>query len=128
MVLIEKALSFERRNIKRDTSRLNGSMKDQFKPYLRKIKIKGTDTFEKLTTRLSGIKTNMANLVSLGSEPKKLSNQLTITLKKTSLKQPQLTGGFELDTKLYNMEPYTGPERRIELGIDLYDIESAWKN
>jgi hypothetical protein len=128
MVLIEKALSFERQNTKRDTGVFQGSVKNRFKPYLLKLKENSGHKIDNLSARLTNFKTNMANLVSLGSEPGKLSNQLTITIEKTSLKNTRLSGGFDLDTKLYNMEPNAGPEKRIELGIDLYDIESDWKD
>jgi len=29
---------------------------------------------------------------------------------------------------LYNMEPFSGPEARYDLGVDLYDMESGWKS
>jgi hypothetical protein len=31
------------------------------------------------------------------------------------------------DTDLYNLEPYSSPGTKIDLGIELYDIESSWK-
>ena len=128
MVLIEKALSIERQNLRRDTVEPRGSIKDHFKPYILKIKNKGIIAVDKVASKLSCLKTDMANLVSLGSESNKFCNQLTVTLNKTTFKQPQLVGEFELETKLYNMEPYIRPERKIELGIELYDIESNWKD
>lgn len=128
MVLIEKALNLERRNLHRDLVEPRGSLREQFKPYILKVKNKGITTVDKVASKLSCLKTNMANLVSLGPESNKFTNQLTVTLNKTSFKRPQLVGEFELETKLYNMEPYIRPDRKIELGIDLYDIESNWKD
>jgi hypothetical protein len=41
----------------------------------------------------------------------------------------QRLGGFELEeVKLFNMEPFAGPEVRYDLGVDLYDMESSWKS
>ncbi|HEX9914894.1 MAG TPA: hypothetical protein VGB32_08245 [Candidatus Bathyarchaeia archaeon] len=38
-------------------------------------------------------------------------------------------GGLELEeVKLFNMEPFAGPEVRYDLGVDLYDVESSWKS
>lgn len=31
------------------------------------------------------------------------------------------------DIGLYNMEEYSSSESKIDLGIELYDIESSWK-
>jgi hypothetical protein len=32
------------------------------------------------------------------------------------------------ETGLFNMEPFSGPESRYDLGLDLYDMESGWKS
>jgi hypothetical protein len=36
-------------------------------------------------------------------------------------------GGILMDSGLYNMEPYSNPSTKIDLGIELFDIESSWK-
>lgn len=36
-------------------------------------------------------------------------------------------GGILMDSGLYNMEPYSNPDTKIDLGIELFDIESSWK-
>ena len=42
-------------------------------------------------------------------------------------KEETAEGGILKDSSLYNMEPYSNSDIKIDLGIELYDIESSWK-
>jgi len=45
------------------------------------------------------------------------------------VKLPQMAGGLDLEqVSLYNMEPFAGPEESYDLGVNLYDMESGWRN
>jgi cell division protein FtsZ len=57
-----------------------------------------------------------------------LGKQMRVTLVLTGIDSPRLVGGDYLDDlKLYNMDPNTGQEKNVDLGIELFDIESSWK-
>ncbi|MCW4048305.1 MAG: hypothetical protein NWE89_01080 [Candidatus Bathyarchaeota archaeon] len=127
MVLMEKALSMERQKVTGKTfspyDELNtlNEATDIFTAI--KSKIADTHLTEKLSTQVH----NMINW-SVEVAPR-LGNQVSIAIGKTSIKQPQLLGVFEVkETQLYEMEPFAGPEKHYDLGIDLYDIESSWKD
>lgn len=42
-------------------------------------------------------------------------------------KEEKDEGGILKDSGLYNMEPYSNSDVKIDLGIELFDIESSWK-
>ena len=42
-------------------------------------------------------------------------------------KEEKAEGSILKDSSLYNMEPYSNSDIKIDLGIELYDIESSWK-
>ncbi len=127
MVLMEKALNIKRLEIKEDTVTTYGTVIFQTESFMEKLRVNSKNLKNKLTTSILGIKTNMSDLIIWGTGTTKFSDQITVKLRKTSVNQPQIIGEFELDTKLYNMEPFSGPEKQYNLGIDLYDIESSWK-
>jgi cell division protein FtsZ len=53
-----------------------------------------------------------------------LNNLLRVTLMLTGIRSPQLLSGYEVpETKLYNMEPFAGPEIKLDLGTDLFQME-----
>jgi len=53
-----------------------------------------------------------------------LNNLLRVTLVLTGIRSPQLISGYQVpETKLYNMEPFASPEARLDLGINLFQME-----
>jgi len=85
---------------------------------------------DRLATNFRGFmgNVNAAVITTLGEIIKpRLSYQIAVALDRDIAKEPR-RGGFGLEnTKLYDMEPFAGPEKHIDLGIELYDIESSWK-
>jgi hypothetical protein len=127
MVLIEKALSMQRRgvDIAEDTWMTN-TFDDQIKQTITKV----TGFVDKLSNNFQKymLNVNAAVLTTL-KEPVKprFGYQIAVTLDKDVVKKPK-QGGLGLEnTKLYDMEPFAGPEKHIDFGIELYDIESSWK-
>ena len=135
MVLIEKALSMRRRGV--DAAAYTGvdAAKDTW------VTNTFDDEIRQAMTRVTGFVNRLANsfrnhMVSVNAtvlntlrEPVKpgLSYQIAVALDREMVKKPK-HGGLGLEyTKLYNMEPFAGPENHIDLGIELYDIESSWK-
>jgi cell division protein FtsZ len=53
-----------------------------------------------------------------------LGDKLRVTVMLTGIKSPHLVGGFGLeDTELYNLEPLSGPDTKLELDLGLYNME-----
>ena len=53
-----------------------------------------------------------------------LNDILRVTLVLTGIRSPQLVSGYEIpEVKLYNLEPFAGPEVPLKLEMGLYDIE-----
>ncbi len=125
MVLMEKALSMQRQEISGETfSTLNeletSNTKNILFQAIDQVKMDSAGFMNDLGSRLTN---------AVGSMNTVLSRSMTV-LELRKPESPRLVRGFELveDTKLYEMEPYAGPETHVDLGIDLYDIESSWKN
>ncbi|MBN2335504.1 hypothetical protein JXL21_08075 [Candidatus Bathyarchaeota archaeon] len=140
MVLMEKALSLRRQDIVVNTAMDHGEVSDQkwgnringlhIEAEMRKAVSKSTDYMGGLVTGVRGWmgNVNAAVLTAWGEAVSpRLSSQVTVALDRTTLKEPKL-GGFELEkTQIYEMEPFAGPEKHYDLGIELFDIESSWK-
>lgn len=135
MVLIEKALSMQRRSV--DAAAYTGVdaaeetwVTNTFDDEIRQATTRVTGFVDRLVDnfRKHMVSVNAAVLTTL-REPIKpgLSYQIAVALDREMVKKPK-HGGLGLEnTKLYNMEPFAGPESHIDLGIELYDIESSWK-
>jgi cell division protein FtsZ len=53
-----------------------------------------------------------------------LKDLLRVTLVLTGIHSPQLVSGYEMpQVKLYNMEPFCGPETPLGIELNLYDME-----
>lgn len=53
-----------------------------------------------------------------------LGDEMEVTVLLTGIRSPHIVGCYEMkDIKLYNMEPYAGPDTQIDLDMDLYDME-----
>ncbi len=135
MVLIEKALSMQRRGVDIAAYTDVDAAEDTW----------GTNTFDdemkQAMVRVTGFVERLANnfrkyvgnvnaaVLTTLREPIKprLSYQIAVALDRDMVKEPK-HGGLGLEnTKLYDMEPFAGPEKHIDFGIELYDIESSWK-
>lgn len=131
MVLIEKALSMQRRGVETDFDAtddtwVTNTFDDQVKQTIAKI----TGFVDRLTDNFQRymVNVNAAVLTTL-KEPVKsrFGYQIAVSLDRDIVKKPK-QGGLGLEnTKLYDMEPFAGPEKHIDFGIELYDIESSWK-
>ncbi|UCD44074.1 MAG: cell division protein FtsZ [Candidatus Bathyarchaeota archaeon] len=56
-----------------------------------------------------------------------MNDMLRVTLVLTGIRSPQLVSGYEVpQVKLYQLEPYAGPERILGLELGLYDMESPF--
>ncbi len=135
MVLIEKALSLQRQSVDLDAYTEVDAAEDTwvtntFDAEIKQAMVRVTGFVDRLATNFWGFmgNVNSAVITTLGEGIKpRLSYQVAVTLDRDRVKE-QKHGGFVLEnTKLYNMEPFTGPEKHIDLGIELYDIESSWK-
>jgi hypothetical protein len=135
MVLIEKALSMQRRGV--DAAAYTGVdaaedtwVTKNFDDQIRQIMAMVTGFVVRLADNIQKymVSVNTAVLTTL-KEPVKprFGYQIAVALEREMVKKPKL-GGLGLEnTNLYDMEPFTGPEKHIDFGIDLYDIESNWK-
>ncbi len=134
MVLIEKALSLQRRGV--DTSDYadvdaadDTWVTNTFNPVKQTIaKVTGfvdrlADSFQK---RMVNVNTAVLTTLKEPAKPR-FGYQIAVAIDRDVVKKPK-QGGLGLEnTKLYDMEPFAGPEKHIDFGIDLYDIESSWK-
>jgi hypothetical protein len=135
MVLIEKALSLQRRSVDLVTYTGVDAAKDTwvtntFYTEIKQAIIRVTGFINGLATNFRGFMRNVnaAVITTLGEGIKpRLSHQISIAIERDLVKEPK-PGGLGLkNTKLYEMEPFAGPEKHVDLGIELYDIESSWK-
>jgi len=135
MVLIEKALSLQRQSVDLDAytgvdAAENTWVTNTFDAEIRQAMVRVTGFVDGLATNFRGFmgNVNAAVITTLGEGIKpRLSYQIAVALDRDNVKEPKL-GGLGLEnTKLYDMEPFAGPEKHIDLGIELYDIESSWK-
>jgi len=56
-----------------------------------------------------------------------MKDMLRVTLVLTGIRSPQLVSGYEVpQVKLYQLEPYAGPEKILGLELGLYDMESPF--
>ena len=135
MVLIEKALSMQRRGVDTATytdvdaaedTWVTNAFDDQIKQTITKI----TGFVDKLSNNFQKymVNVNAAVLTTL-KEPvrPRFGYQIAVALDRDRVKKPE-RGVFGLEnTKLYDMEPFAEPEKHIDFGIELYDMESSWK-
>ena len=134
MVLIEKALSMQRRGVETaaytdfdatENTWVTNTFDDQVKQTIAKVTgfvDRLADGFQKYM-----VSVNAAVLTTL-KEPVKprFGYQIAVSLDREVMKPKR--GGLGLEnTKLYDMEPFAGPEKHIDFGIELYDMESSWK-
>ena len=135
MVLIEKALSLQRQGVDLDAYTGVDAAEDTwvtntFYTEIKQALVRVTGFVDGLATNFRGFmgNVNAAVITTLGEAIKpRLSYQIAVALDRDIVKEPKL-GGLGLEnTKLYDMEPFAGPEKHIDLGIELYDIESSWK-
>ncbi|MFW6117384.1 MAG: cell division protein FtsZ [Thermoproteota archaeon] len=55
----------------------------------------------------------------------KLNGRLKVTLLMTGVKSPQLLTGFgDIAPQLYNLEPYAKPEKKLDIDLNLYQMEN----
>jgi hypothetical protein len=135
MVLIEKALSTQRRSVDAaaytdvdatEETWVTNIFDEQVKNFIAKVAgfvDRLADSFQKYLVNV-----NAAVLTSL-KEPvrPRFGYQIAVSLDREVVKKPK-QGGLGLENiKLYDMEPFSGPEKHIDFGIELYDIESSWK-
>jgi len=134
MVLIEKALSMQRRgeaaactdfDAAQDTWVTN-TFDDQIKQTIAKV----TGFMDRLADGFQKhlVNVNAAVLTTL-KEPvrPRFGYPIAASLDREVVNRPK-QGGLGLEnTKLYDMEPFAGPEKHIDFGIELYDMESSWK-
>ena len=135
MVLIEKALSLQRQSVDLDAytgvdAAENTWVTNTFDAEIRQAMVRVTGFVDGLATNFRGFMGNVNSAVittlSEGIKPR-LSYQIAVALDRDNVKEPKL-GGLGLEnTKLYDMEPFARPEKHVDLGIELYDIESSWK-
>jgi len=53
------------------------------------------------------------------------NGKLKVTLVMTGVNSPQMLSGFgTIAPQLFNLEPYAGPERRIGIELNLYQLEN----
>ncbi len=135
MVLIEKALSVQRRGVEpaeytdfdaTENTWVTNTFDDQIKQTIAKV----TGFVDRLADGLQKhlVNVNAAVLTTL-KEPvrPRFGYQIAVSLDREVLNKPR-QGGLGLEnTKLYDMEPFAGPEQHIDFGIELYDMESSWK-
>jgi hypothetical protein len=135
MVLIGKALSLQRQGVDLDTYTKVDAAKDTwvtntFYTEIKQAMVRVTGFIDGLATNFRGfmVNVNAAVITTLGEIIKpRLSHQIAVALDRKIVKE-QKHGGFGLkNIKLYDMEPFAGPEKHIDLGVELYDIESSWK-
>ena len=135
MVLIEKALSLQRRGVDLDTYKGVDAAKetwviDTFYSEIKQALARVTGFVDGLATsfRVFMGNVNAAVITTLGEGIKpRFSHQITVALDRDLVKKPKPGGLMLENTKLYDMEPFAGPEKHVDLGIELYDIESSWK-
>lgn len=54
-----------------------------------------------------------------------LENKMQVTCILTGIRSPHLVGGYELENvKLYDLEPFAGPDTKLEINFGLYNLES----
>jgi len=135
MVLIEKALSLQRQGVDLDAYMGVDAAEDTwvtntFYTEIKQAMVRVTGFVDGLVTNFRGFmgNVNAAVITTLGEIIKpRLSYQIAVALDRDIVKEPK-HGGFGLEnTKLYDMEPFARPEKHVDLGIELYDIESSWK-
>lgn len=135
MVLIEKALSLQRQGVDLDAYTGVDATEDTwvtntFNAEIKQAMARVTGFVDGLATNFRGFmgNVNSAVITTLGKPIKPmLSYQIAVVLDRDLVKEPK-HGGFGLEnTQLYDMEPFAGPEKHVDLGVELYDIESSWK-
>jgi hypothetical protein len=135
MVLIEKALSLQRQGVDLDAYTGVDAAEDTwvtntFNAEIKQAMARVTGFVDGLATNFRGFmgNVNSAVITTLGKPIKPmLSYQIAVVLDRDLVKEPK-HGGFGLEnTQLYDMEPFAGPEKHVDLGVELYDIESSWK-
>jgi len=135
MVLIEKALSLQRQGVDLDAYMGVDAAEDTwvtntFYTEIKQAMVRVTGFVDGLVTNFRGFmgNVNAAVITTLGKAIKpRLSYQIAVALDRDIVKEPKY-GGFGLEnTKLYDMEPFARPEKHVDLGVELYDIESSWK-
>jgi hypothetical protein len=135
MVLIGKALSLQRRGV--DTTKYtevdateNTWVTNTFDDEIKQAMAMVTGFVDKLVNSFRKYMGNVnAAVITTLREPIKprLNYQIAVALDRDMVKEPR-HGGLGLENvKLYDMEPFAGSEKRIDFGIDLYDVESSWK-
>lgn len=135
MVLIEKALIVQRRGVDAaaytsvdaaEDTWVTNTFDDEIKQAMARV----TGFVDGLANsfRRYMVNVNAAVLTTLREPVKpRLSYQIAVALERDMVKKPK-HGGLGLEnTKLYNMEPFAGPENHIDFGVELYDMESSWK-
>ena len=134
MVLMEKALAMKRRNVDTavytdfdatENTWVTNIFDDQVKQTIAKVSgfvDKLSHDFQKYMVNV-----NAAVLTTL-KEPvrPRFGYQIAVSLDRELNKTKRGRLGLE-NTKLYDMEPFSGTERPVDFGIELYDIESSWK-
>lgn len=155
MVLMEKALSWMRQDVREKTFRSPGECTNKISG----VGGCGNNTINHLTLDLDYEGTDVALIHVTGGNNKSLGdaataaeaitdkmnedsmviwgnridpslgNQKRAKLVLTGIKSSQLIGGYEMEEEdIFNLEPFAGPEKiRYDLGLDLYDMESSWK-
>jgi hypothetical protein len=135
MVLIEKALSLQRQGVDLATYTGFDAAKDKwvtntFYTGIKQTVVRVTGFIDELATNFRGFmgNVNAAVITTLGEGIKpRLSHQISVAIERDLAREPK-PGGLGLkNTTLYEMEPFAGPEKYVDLGIELYDIESSWK-
>jgi hypothetical protein len=100
MVLMEKALSF--------SSRQEGEV-ESFRPPGERI-FKALRTYSKWANELNNY----------------VNNQLQMQIISINSKMKYVLKEQKQESELYNMEPFAGSPTFVDMGIDLYDLESGF--
>lgn len=134
MVLIEKALSMQRRGVDKaaytdvdaaENTWVTKNFDDQIKQVTARV-IGFVDSLADSFRRYM-VSVNAAVLTTLKEPVKPMFGYQITALERDAMKKPkQGVLGLE-NTKLYDMEPFAGPEKHIDFGVELYDMESSWK-
>jgi len=134
MVLIEKALSMQRRGVDKaaytdvdaaENTWVTKNFDDQIKQVTARV-IGFVDSLADSFRRYM-VSVNASVLTTLKEPVKPMFGYQITALERDAMKKPkQGVLGLE-NTKLYDMEPFAGPEKHIDFGVELYDMESSWK-
>jgi hypothetical protein len=135
MVLIGKALSLQRQGVDKTTyadvdATENTWVTNTFDDEMKQAIAMVTGFVDRLVNSFREHMGNVnAAVITTLREPIKprLGYQIAVALDRDMVKEPR-HGGLGLENvKLYDMEPFAGSEKYVDLGIELYDIESSWK-